>query len=129
MQGRDLHGLPGRAGDGETPLTFADQKCRMVSPTIHRFDAAVSCACVALLAFFAWHAWKGPRGYAYSDGLDVKLAGLQVELGELKQKRAALEGRTALMRPEHVDPDLLRELARTELGMVSPNDLVIQDQP
>lgn len=107
------------------PLTFWPHGLAMFFKRLSRFDLAVSLACVALLGFFAWHAWKGPRGYAYRDGLTVKLAELQGELSTLNQQHAELEARTDLLRPEHVDPDMLRELARTELGMVGPNDLVV----
>ena len=41
---------------------------------MRRFDLAVTCVCCALLGYFAWHAWKGPRGYPYQHGLEDKLA-------------------------------------------------------
>lgn len=90
-----------------------------------RLDLAVSAVCLALLGYFAWHAWSGPRGFQFRDSLEQKLAQLQVERDGLSTQRAALEAKVALMRPEHVDPDMLEELARSQLRMVGANDLVI----
>ena len=91
-----------------------------------RFDLAVTAGCLALLGYFAWHATQGPRGFAYKDGLEAKLASLQAANAEILSKRQALEARVALMRPDHVDPDMLEELARKELNMAAANDLVLK---
>jgi cell division protein FtsB len=91
-----------------------------------RFAFLVTVGCILLLSYFAWHAWKGPRGFAYLDGLHVAVsklvADLAVEEGEVKR----LEAKVALMRPEKVDPDMLEELARTQLEMSRRNELVVR---
>ena len=94
-----------------------------------RFDYAVTVGCIAMLGYFAWHAWEGPRGFAHRDELEVKLAELRSGNGGIVKNRLALEGKVALMRPDHVDPDLLEELARSQLDMASANELVVRVNP
>jgi cell division protein FtsB len=79
---------------------------------MQRFDVLVTLGCLVLLSYFAWHAMKGPRGYDYLAQLD----------GEKKR----LEAKVALMRPEHVDPDMLEELARTQLELSRRNELIVR---
>ncbi len=94
-----------------------------------RFDYAVTMGCLAMLSYFAWHAWEGPRGFAHREELQLKLAELQSKNDAIAQSRATLESKVALMRPDHVDPDLLDELARSQLDMAGANDLVVRVTP
>jgi cell division protein FtsB len=94
-----------------------------------RFDHAVTLGCLAMLGYFAWHAWQGPRGFQYRDRLVVKFAELQSNRDAIVKTRLTLDGRVALMRPDHVDPDLLEELARSQLDMAGANDLVVRVSP
>lgn len=96
---------------------------------MRRFDLVVSCVCCALLGYFAWHAWKGPRGYPYAEGLEVKLAQLTLKHDGLKTDRETLERKVTLLRPDSIDPDLLDEMARAQLEMVRPTDVVVFTQP
>ncbi|HUF43773.1 MAG TPA: septum formation initiator family protein [Aestuariivirgaceae bacterium] len=52
-----------------------------------------------------------------------------MERDKVRAERIALDERVALLRPDSIDPDLLEELARTTLGFVRPNDLVIDTSP
>ncbi len=91
---------------------------------MRRFDLAVSCVCCALLGYFAWHAWKGPRGYPYQQGLSDQLAMLQQKYETLEAQRIRQEAKVTLLRPESIDPDLLDEMARKNLEMARPGDIV-----
>ena len=91
---------------------------------MRRFDFVVTCVCCALLGYFGWHAYKGPRGFPYRDGLEVKVASLKDKYEGLQQGRRKLEGKVALLRPESIDPDLLDELARGNLELAKPSDVV-----
>jgi len=91
---------------------------------MRRFDFVVTCVCLALLGYFGWHAYKGPRGFPYRDGLEVKVANLQDKFEGLQQERETLEGKVSLLRPESIDPDLLDELARGDLDLAKPTDVV-----
>ena len=93
-----------------------------------RYDVLVSLGCIALLSSFAWYANKGPRGFAYRDGLEIKIAELEIANAGLAAERTALEKRVHLLRPEHIDRDMLEELARRDLRMVYPNELIVQAQ-
>ncbi len=96
---------------------------------MRRFDFVVTCVCCALLGYFAWHAWEGPRGYPYREGLEQKLAVLDAKYQDIKSKREAFERKVSLLRPESIDPDLLDELARSTLEVAKPNDLVVFTGP
>jgi cell division protein FtsB len=91
---------------------------------MRRFDFVVTCVCCALLGYFAWHAWKGPRGYPYQDGLNAQMALLETKFEALKTERLRLENKVVLLRPESIDPDLLDELARENLELAKPTDVV-----
>jgi cell division protein FtsB len=93
-----------------------------------RYDLLVSLGCVALLASFAWYAYKGPRGYAYQKQLDEQLVELNVESVKLTDERDELERRVRLMRPEHVDRDMLEELARQDLALAYPDELTVKTE-
>ncbi len=90
-----------------------------------RYDLLVSLACLALLTSFAWYALMGPRGYDYRTSLEVKIAELADENLKLVTEKQALEKRVQLLRPEHIDRDMLEELARGELKMAYPNELIV----
>lgn len=94
-----------------------------------RFDVIVTCVCLALLGYFAWHASKGPRGYPFHDNLAAEANGLADKLAEIEARRVAMENKVALMRPESIDPDILDELARSQLGMAAPSDVVVIERP
>ena len=80
---------------------------------MRRFDLIVTCVCCALLGYFAWHALKGPRGFPYRDGLVAEAALLKDKYETTKAER-----------PESIDPDLLDELARGQLELAKPTDVV-----
>ena len=91
---------------------------------MRRFDLAVTCVCCALLGYFAWHAWKGPRGYPYQQGLDQQLAMQQQKFETLREQRIRQEAKVSLLRPESIDPDLLDEMARRNLEMARSGDVI-----
>jgi cell division protein FtsB len=93
-----------------------------------RYDLLVILACLGLLSSFAWYAYKGPRGYDYRTSLEHKIEALATENEKLSAEKLALEQRVRLMRPEHVDRDMLEELARTELNMALPQDLIVKSK-
>jgi cell division protein FtsB len=94
-----------------------------------RYDLVVCLACLALLSSFAWYGYQGPRGFAYGDALAETFAALQADNAKLEDEKLALEKRVALLRPEHVDRDLLEELARQQLNMAAPGSLVVLQKP
>src|SRR5688500_5317790 len=95
----------------------------------HKFDLIVMAVCAALLGYFAWHGFEGPRGFAHQERLAAKAAKLEQNLAVLTEAREKLERKVSLMRPESVDPDMLDQLARETLDLVKPTDLVVMRRP
>jgi cell division protein FtsB len=70
---------------------------------------------VAVTAYFGYHFIYGPRGYhAYND-VEATLALHRTQLAVAQDARKRLEHRITLMQDGSVDPDLVEELARTQL--------------
>ena len=86
---------------------------------------------ISLMCYFAYHLVEGERGLISWLRLsqEVKLA--KTRLAQLDGEREALDRRVSLMRPEHLDRDMLDERARATLNYAGPNDVVIlrSEQP
>jgi cell division protein FtsB len=81
------------------------------------------------VGYFAVNAFTGRHGLRAQQDLDVQMASMQKELGELKAERAGLERRVTLLRSDRIDPDMLEERARVLIGYVDPRDLVLLLHP
>jgi len=90
-----------------------------------KFDLVVMTVCLALLGYFAWHAFYGPRGFDHRKALEANAKALEAQFDQLRSGREKLEKRVSLMRPDSIDPDMLDELARANLDFGKPGDLVI----
>ncbi|MBI2719788.1 MAG: septum formation initiator family protein [Rhizobiales bacterium] len=90
-----------------------------------RFDAVVTFVCLALLGYFAWHAYYGERGLPYRDRLAAQAQGLADRYAVIEDRRKKIEHRVSLVRPDSIDPDMLDELARAQLEMAAPNEFVV----
>jgi cell division protein FtsB len=82
----------------------------------------------ALSAYFIHHAHSGNRGKDTKEALAAQVVRLENDLAGLKIERVEWERRVALFRAEHIDRDLLEERARTVLGRVHRNDVVIMGE-
>jgi cell division protein FtsB len=92
----------------------------------HKFDLVVMMVCLALLGYFGWHGYYGPRSFGHRDNIHAKAVALEEKLAAIRTEREQRETRVQLMRPESVDPDLLDELARQELEYAKPGDLILR---
>ncbi len=81
--------------------------------------------CLTMLGYFAWQAERGPRGFTYQRNLTEQLEKFTTQLEAIKGDRNTLEARVAELRPDAIDPDLLDEMARKNLGFVSTNQVVV----
>ena len=81
--------------------------------------------CMAVSAYFGWHAIWGERGVLALEDAQARLGVRQEQLGQLHDRRARLEHRIALLRPGHVDRDLVEELARRELMDGAPGEVSV----
>ncbi|MDR6871671.1 cell division protein FtsB [Bosea sp. BE125] len=79
----------------------------------------------AVVSYFLFHAQHGARGLEARDTLQGTLRGMEAELAALTGERKSWEQRLSLVRDEAVDRDLLEEMARSTLGRVHKNDVIL----
>ena len=82
-----------------------------------------------LVGYFLHHANSGARGLDAKRHLKIQVHDVSKELEAVKTERAEWERRIALLRSDQIDRDLLEERARSLLGRVHRNDLVIITGP
>jgi len=78
-----------------------------------------------VISYFGYFAVWGERGYLALDDTQTKLAVAQVQLDRVTDQRDRLQHRIALLKPGAVDPDLVEELARTQLMDGAPGQLAV----
>ena len=76
------------------------------------------------ITYFGVNAYTGRYGLNARAELEKEAVTLTAELARLKAKRADEEKHFALLRSDRVDPDMLDEEARYQLGYANPRDLV-----
>ena len=77
------------------------------------------------LGYFGFHAFNGSYGLLAKAEIEAEAKRLTLELAEVRAERAELDARAALLRPGGIDPDLVDELARRDLNVIAPNEVVI----
>ncbi len=80
---------------------------------------------IAITAYFGYHFLYGPRGYYAHQRVESALADHHRQLANVEDARRRLEHRITLLEPGSVDPDLVEELARTELMDGAPNQIAV----
>jgi len=84
---------------------------------------------VSLVCYFAYHLFVGDRGLMAWVQLTDRLRDSQATLAGLDAEKQTLDHRVSLLRPDHLDRDMLDERARTVLNLAGTDELVILDQP
>jgi cell division protein FtsB len=99
-----------------------------IKRSVSRFFAVlvVPAITVAVVTYFGAYAIWGNRGVLALEDTQAKLGIQQQQLSELQASRQRLEHRIALM--EKNDPDLVEELARTQLMDGAPNQVALPRQ-
>jgi cell division protein FtsB len=92
-------------------------------------DAIAPVIGISVIGYFVYHSIEGQRGLSAYVRLTERLGEARSELNGLERERTAFERRVSLMRPEHLDPDLLDERARLILNLGRPDEIVILDAP
>lgn len=80
---------------------------------------------LAVVGYFGAYAIWGNRGILALEETQAKLGIQQQQLSQLQDSRARLEHRIGLMEQNGADPDLVEELARTELMTAAPNQVAV----
>ncbi len=80
---------------------------------------------ISLMCYFGYHLVQGERGLLSWLRLTQEAKLAKTRLADLDGEREALDRRVSLLRPEHLDRDMLDERARTTLNLVGPREIVI----
>ena len=87
--------------------------------------AALPALALLIVGNFAGYALAGPNGLMAWGGYHRALQDRRVELARLEAERDRLRHRSALLDPRKADPDMADELVRRDLGLVRPDEVVI----
>jgi len=88
-------------------------------------QAAPQVLAACMVAYFAYHALNGDRGFYAWIMLKQERAQALATAENLRQTRSDMEMRVGLLRSESLDPDLLEERAQAILNYGSAHDHVI----
>jgi|SRR5580658_941329 cell division protein FtsB len=80
---------------------------------------------LSLSLYFGYHLIVGERGLMVWVHLTEQLRAAKSQAAEIHAERETQENRVSLLRPEHLDPDMLDEQARAGLNLVGPGEVVI----
>ena len=80
---------------------------------------------ISLVGYFAYHLVQGDRGLVAWLRLTQEIKEAKLQLAQVDGEREALDRRVSLLRPNHLDRDMLDERARATLNLVGPNEIVI----
>ena len=89
------------------------------------WQAAPQVLAACMVAYFAYHALHGDRGFYAWLMLNQERAQAEATAAAVAAERARLEQRVGLLRREHLDPDLLEERAQALLNYGMAGDHVI----
>jgi cell division protein FtsB len=81
-----------------------------------------------LFVYFFYHLVHGDHGYFAWKGVEEKQIAAQDAFDKTKEEREVLEKRVKMLRPDSLDLDMLDERARTVLGFMKPNEVVVLDK-
>lgn len=98
-----------------------------IKRSVSRFFVAliVPAVSLAVVSYFGAYAIWGNRGILSLEDTQAQLGIQQQQLSDLQANRARLEHRIALMEKDGADPDLVEELARTQLMDGGPNQVAV----
>jgi cell division protein FtsB len=96
-------------------------KWRMVAAQLSLWIVAAGA-----VAYFGQQAYVGDHGLVASRSMEAEIARLEDRLAVIKAERAGIEHRIDLLSTNRIDPDLLDQQARSDLGWLSPADRVLR---
>ncbi len=87
--------------------------------------AAMPATALFVVAFFAAYALFGSNGVLAWGEYSKRLEARRTDLLKLERERIVLANRVALLDPQHANPDLVDELARRDLGVARPDEIIV----
>ena len=87
--------------------------------------AGMPAVALILMSFFGYYAVLGPNGLLSYREYSRQLGMRQQEFAALDKQRAELKNRVALLDPKRANPDMVDELARKELNVVHPDEVIV----
>ena len=81
------------------------------------------------VGYFAYHTVEGDRGVLAWMHLRDDIVDAELQLAKVTSERQQLEHRVLLLRPDHLDPDMLEERARAMLNMGRADEVEVLDRP
>jgi cell division protein FtsB len=98
-----------------------------IKRSVTRFFSVLIVPAISLsvVGYFGSYAIWGNRGILALEDSQARLGIQQQQLVQLQGSRARLEHRIGLMEKNGADPDLVEELARTELMTAAPNQVAV----
>ncbi|MBU6298506.1 MAG: septum formation initiator family protein [Alphaproteobacteria bacterium] len=87
--------------------------------------ALVPAITVVVVAYFGYYAVCGERGYVALQSVETRLADSQGQLNQIDDQNRRLDHRIALLNSSTPDPDLVEELARTQLMDGAPGQVAV----
>lgn len=100
-------------------MGFVLELKRRSRPAIAPFLFAVA------VAYFGFHFVQGDRGLIAYLRFNQQIEDTQAQLAVLGVDRARLEHRVSLLRPDHLDRDMLDERTRDVLGLAQRDEVII----
>jgi cell division protein FtsB len=98
-----------------------------IKRSVSRFFTALILPCVTLVvvAYFGSYAVWGERGLIALEDTQARLGIAQADLTRIQADQARLAHRIGLMEDGKADPDLVEELARSQLMDAAPNQVAV----
>jgi cell division protein FtsB len=91
--------------------------------------AVIPAISFAVVAYFGYYTIWGERGMLALSDTEARLGVQHGVLTQAQANRARLEHHIALMRPDSADPDLVEELARSQLMIGAPGQVAVRRKP
>jgi cell division protein FtsB len=88
--------------------------------------AALPALALLIIANFLGYAIVGANGILSWGDYRRQKAERLVQLAQLQKEQTRLAHRVQLLDPRNADPDLSEEMVRKELGLVRPDEVVLQ---
>src|ERR1700691_5751928 len=93
--------------------------------SVTRFFAAsvLPAIAIAVIGYFGYYTAFGPRGLVALNNANAELAVQNTQLADLQKARERLQHRIDLLAFGHADPDLVTEIARSQMLASSPGQV------